>query len=300
MVCGIAVSHISQEYGEFRVVSCPFTAYLSILVLCFGLNLIAGFQPAHADSTSDAAHDSNAEIAKELANPIADLVHLPVQINYDQDIGTDDDGWRLQTNIQPVIPFHLSDDWNLISRTILPVIHQKDIFPGAGSQFGLGDTTLSLFLSPKKATAGGILWGAGPILHLPTATDSLLGTEKCGAGPSAIALTQTGPWTVGALGHHIWSFAGDSNRNNLSSTFLQPFVAYTWPSAWSASVVSESTYNWKTEKWSVPVNAALAKVVRFGKMPVRLQGVVGYWVESTNDGPEGFRFRLQANFVLPR
>ena len=273
-------------------------AGLIILTLCFCPAIFAGVQSVRADSTSSEGQVSNTEIAKELSNPIADLVHIPIQMNYEQDIGPDDDGWRLQTNLQPVIPFHLTEDWNLISRTIIPVTHQEDIFPGAGSQSGLGDTTLSLFFNPKKR--GDILWGAGPIIHLPTATNSRLGTEKWGAGPSAIVLTQSGPWTVGTLGHHIWSLAGDSDRADLSFTFLQPFLAYTWPSAWTASVGSESNYNWKTEQWSVPANVAVSKVVRLGKLPVRFQTMVGYFVESHDEGPEGFRFRFQVNLVLPR
>ena len=254
----------------------------------------------NAEVTSDTEQRQNAEIAEELTNPIADLLVIPIQINYDQDIASQDDGWRLQMNAQPVIPFHLTEDWNLISRTIIPVTYQEDIYPGAGSQFGLGDTSLSLYFSPKKPTSSGIIWGVGPQLLLPTASDNLLGRKKWAAGPGAIALVRPGPWTVGALGHHVWSYAGDSDRPNVNDSFIQPFLAYTWPSAWTASVFSESNYNWKTEDWSVPVNVAIARVVRWGKLPVRLQGVVGYWVESPDEGPEGFRFRFQINFVLPK
>ena len=143
-------------------------------------------------------------------------------------------------------------------------------------------------------------WGVGPVLLLSTATEDLLGAKKWGAGPAALALTMRGQWTVGALGSHIWSYAGESSRSDISNTFLQPFAADTWPSAWSASVQSESTYNWKTEKWSVPVNVAVSKLVRWGKLPVSLHAGVGYWVESPDTGPEGFRFRLQATFVLPK
>jgi hypothetical protein len=225
---------------------------------------------------------------------------IPIQMNYDRDIGPRDDGWKLQTNIQPVIPFHLNDNWNLISRTIMPVIHQDDIFPGSGSDFGLGDINLSLFFSPRKPTSGGVTWGIGPLLLFPTATDSLLGGRKWGAGPTAVALTTRGPWTVGILANHIWSYAGDSDRQDISSSFLQPFAAYTWPSAWTFSVQSETTYNWKAENWSVPVNVAVSKLVKWGKLPVSLQAGVGYWAESPDTGPEGFRFRLQANFVLPK
>jgi len=188
----------------------------------------------------------------------------------------------------------------LISRTIVPVIYQEDIVAGSGADFGLGDINLSLFFSPKKPAGEGLTWGFGPVLLFPTATENLLGGEKWGAGPTAVVLTVQGPWTVGMLANHIWSYAGDSDRQDISSTFLQPFVAYTWPSAWTFSVQSESTYNWETEKWSVPVNAAVSKLVRWGKLPVSLQAGIGYWAESPETGPEGFRFRLQANFVLPK
>lgn len=199
-----------------------------------------------------------------------------------------------------MIPFQLNEEWNLISRTIMPVIYQDDIVPGAGSQFGLGDINLSLFFSPRTPTSSGVIWGVGPVLLLPTATDDLLGADKWGAGPTAVALTVRGPWTVGLLANHIWSFAGDSDRQDISNTFLQPFAAYTWPSAWTVSVQSETTYNWEIEKWSVPVNLSVSKLVKWGKLPVSLQAGVGYWVESPEAGPEGWRFRLQANFVLPK
>jgi len=165
-------------------------------------------QPAIAEDASGAQKGGDAGLAQELSNPLADLMTIPIQVNYDRDIGPRDDGWKLQTNIQPVIPFHLNDDWNLISRTIIPVIDQEDIFPGAGSQFGLGDINLSLFFSPKKPTSGGITWGIGPVLLLPTATDSLLGAKKWGAGLAAVALTTRDPWTAGMLANQIWSYAG--------------------------------------------------------------------------------------------
>jgi len=256
--------------------------------------------PAAAEDSPASNQGGDAELAQELTNPLADLMSVPIQMNYDGDIGPLDDGWKLQTNIQPVIPFELGGNWNLISRTIMPVVYQEDIYPGAGSQFGLGDINLSLFLSPRNPTSGGITWGVGPVLLLPSASEPLLGGKKWGAGPSAVALMTRGPWTVGALANHIWSFAGDSDRPDISNTFIQPFAAYTWPSAWTASVQSESSYNWETEKWSVPVNVSLSKLVKLGRLPVSLQAGVGYWAESPETGPEGWRFRLQTTFVLPK
>ena len=152
--------------------------WMAIVLLLAATILFFPLYPAGADDAAPV--DEAADLAQDLTNPLADLMTIPIQMNYDQDIGAGDGGERLRTNIQPVIPFHLNETWNLISRTILPVIHQDDIFPGEGSQFGLGDTSLSLFLSPKKPTANGFLWGVGPILLLPTATDSLLGGKKWG------------------------------------------------------------------------------------------------------------------------
>ena len=260
-------------------------------VLGVVLIAVALCTPATAQDDSD--------LAQDLTNPVADLLTIPIQMNYDQNFGTAEDGWKLQTNIQPVLPFNVNDDWNLITRTIMPVIWQDEIVPGAGSQFGLGDINLSLFFSPKKPT-NGVIWGVGPVLYLATATDDLLGAEKWGAGPTAIALTMRGRWTMGALANHVWSFAGSDKRDDLDSTFVQPFVSYTTPSAWTYSVQSETSYNWDTRKWSVPVNVAVAKLVMMGKLPVSLQAGVGRWLTSPDSGPDGWRFRVQANFVLPK
>jgi hypothetical protein len=256
------------------------------------VGLIAHGQ-AHAQSDSS-------DLAQQLTNPIADLITLPVQMNFDNDIGPADAGNKIQTNVQPVIPFKVGPDWNLITRTIMPIIYQDKIAPGTGSQFGIGDINLSLFFSPTKVAESGIIWGVGPVFVLPTATDRLLGSDKWAAGPAALALTMRGQWTFGILANHVWSFAGDSNRDDISNTFLQPFVAYTTADAWTISGQTESNYNWKSERWSVPVNAAVSKLVMFGRLPVSLQAGVGYWVDSPQSGPDGVRYRLQANFVLPR
>jgi hypothetical protein len=244
--------------------------------------------------------NKDAELAQELTNPLADLVTIPIQMNFDREIGPADDGTKITTNVQPVVPFHLSDDWNLITRTIVPIVSQDEIYPGAGSQFGLGDINATIFLSPKKPTAGGVIWGVGPVFLLPTGTDDLLSAKKWGAGPAAVALVLRGPWTVGVLANHLWSVAGDDERQDISNTFFQPFAAYTWPSAWTVSAQSESTYNWKAEQWSVPVNVSISRLVRIGQLPVSLLGSVGYWFESADTSPEGIRFRLQANIVLPK
>jgi hypothetical protein len=244
--------------------------------------------------------DEDAGLAQELTNPIANIVTVPVQINFDDNVGANHNGSRVITNIQPVIPIEVNQDWNLITRTIFPFISQKDVFPGQGSQSGLSDITEQLFFSPKQPTSGGVLWGAGAVVILPTASDSKLGTEKWALGPAGIAITMRGPWTLGVLGNHAWSVAGDDSKPDISNTFVQPFAAYTWPSAWTAAVQSESTYNWKTNEWAIPLNVAVSKLVKIGPLPVSLSAGIGYWLQSTDTGPEDVRYRLQANFVLPK
>ncbi|MDX2454607.1 hypothetical protein [Desulfosarcina sp.] len=246
----------------------------------------------------DVPTKSDADLAQELTNPVADLITVPVQMSIDPKVGLSGDGRKTQTNIQPVIPFDLSENWNLITRTIIPIINQKEIFAGSGSQTGLGDISMSLFLAPKAS--GRWIWGAGPIVLMPSATNDLLGGKKWGAGPSAILLTMRGPLTMGGLTNHVWSFAGDSERSDISNTFVQPFISYTTDSAWTTSLQSETTYNWEAEQWAVPVNLAVAKLVYLGKLPVSLQAGAGYWLTAADSAAEGWRFRLQANFVFPK
>jgi hypothetical protein len=246
------------------------------------------------------AQAADAGLAQKLANPVAALISVPFQFNYDDGIGQTGDGSRFALNVQPVIPFSIGEDWNLISRTIVPLVDQSDIFPGAGSQTGVGDTVQSLFLSPKAPTAGGIIWGVGPVFLLPTATDDLLGTGKWGVGPTGVVLKQQGPWTVGGLANHIWSVAGDKDRADVNQTLLQPFVSYTTPDAWTFTLQTESTYNWETEEWAVPVNAVASKVVTVGDRPVSFFGGVRYWADSPVGGPDGWGLRFGATLLFPK
>ena len=220
-----------------------------------------------------------------LSNPVAALISVPFQFNYDRNIGTARDGNRWLLNIQPVVPIDLNADWNIISRTILPVVSQDNIFPGAGRQSGIGDVVQSVFFSPKAPTAGGWIWGAGPVFLLPTGSNDLLTADKWGAGPTGVALRQEGPWTVGALANHIWSFTGNSGRSNVNATFMQPFLTYTTPTATTFVLNSESTYDWNSRQWSVPINVGVTQILRLGDQLVQVGPVVRYWAADPARAP---------------
>lgn len=238
------------------------------------------------------------DLAMQLVNPVAALISLPLQNNFDWGGGPNGDGFQYRINIQPVIPFDLNEHWNLISRTILPYIDQQDVI-GTTSQSGFSDTLQSLFFSPKAPTDSGWIWGAGPAFLLPTASDDLLGTEQWAAGPTAVFLRQSNGWTYGMLANHLWSFAGEDTRNEVNATFLQPFLTYTTSTHTSFSINSESSYDWQNNQWTVPINLGVSQLLKIGGSPVQFQLGGRYFAENADNGPDwGLRFTI--TFLWPR
>jgi hypothetical protein len=249
-----------------------------------------------ASAQEAGGHDAD-ELAKQLSNPVAALISVPLQLNYDT--GYDNGGEKWLLNIQPVVPIGISDDWNMISRTILPVIEQHDVVNG-DSQSGTGDITQSLFFSPKEPTAGGWIIGVGPAFLLPTASDELLGTEKWSIGPTAVLLKQTKTgWTYGALANHLWSVAGDDDRADVSNTFLQPFLSRSLGKGQTVTVNFEASYDWNAGQATIPVNFMYSKVTKFGGQMASIAGGARAYLDAPDGGPDwGLRFVV--TFLYPK
>ncbi|MCB1079171.1 MAG: transporter [Verrucomicrobiae bacterium] len=245
-------------------------------------------------SAEDAAGD---DLAKQLANPVSSLISVPFQANWDFGIGVNDAS-KFTLNIQPVVPLSLSEDWNLIIRTILPVVDAESPAPGIPDASGLGDIVQSFFFSPVDPVNGWIV-GAGPAFLYPSATDDLLGLEKWGVGPTAVVLKQDGPWTYGALANHLWSFAGEDGRDDVNATFLQPFVSYITPAKTTYTLNSETTYDWDHDQWLVPFNAIVSQLFTIGSQPVQASLGARYYVEGPDGGPE-WGVRAAITLLFPK
>ena len=248
------------------------------------------------EETGDADAETG-ELAKAAQNPIGSLISVPFQNNMNFDVGPDD---RTQNilNIQPVFPFGIAKNWNLITRTILPVISQPA--PGDERTNGLGDLNSTGWISPKAP--GKVIWGVGPSLIFPTATDDVLGSDKWSAGPSVVVLTMPGPWVIGGLASNVWSYAGDEDAADVNSFLAQYFINYNYPSGWYLTSAPIITANWEAdsgEQWTVPFGGGVGKVFKMGKQPVNVNSQVFYNVEKPTNGAD-WQWRFQFQLLFPK
>ncbi len=256
-------------------------------VLCALVGAVS-IGPALAGETED--------LARAAQNPVASLISLPFQNNTNFDVGPQEKTQNIM-NIQPVWPFEMNEDWNLITRTIVPVISQPAATPAQDREFGLGDTVFTAFLSPKDS--GEWIWGVGPALLLPTSTDDRLGAGEWGAGPSAVVLTIRGPWVVGSLFSNVWSFTGDEQVNLFT---WQYFVNYNLDDGWYLTSAPVITANWEADSdntWTVPFGGGVGKIFKIGNQPLNAQASAYYNVEKPEFGAD-WQLRLQLQFLFPK
>lgn len=252
-----------------------------------------------AAMASGSSASSTEALAKAAQNPVANLISVPFQYNANFGFGPED-GVQSVLNIQPVIPFTLSKEWNLITRTIVPIIYQPPVVNGGDDEFGLGDITFTTFLSPSNSE--GLIWGVGPAFLIPTATSSVLGQGKFGIGPSVVGLYSKGPWVVGALFNNIWSVAGSDSRPDVNQMTLQPFVNYNLPDGWYLTSAPIILANWEADsddRWTVPIGGGFGRVFHLGKQPLNVS-MQGYWNAERPPVTGEWTLRFQVQLLFPR
>lgn len=255
------------------------------------------------DSTQAAeAQSGAADLARAAQNPVADMVSVPMQLNMNFGAGPEEDV-QMVLNIQPVLPFSLTENWNLITRTIVPVISHPDMGIYPERENGIGDIQLSAFLSPK-AVKDGWVWGAGAIAQLHSATDDRIGQGAWGLGPTAVVLKLGNPWVIGALANNVWSVSEDSGRSKVNQFLLQPFINYNFRSSPGRYLTFAPiiTADWEAEsgdKWLVPIGLGIGQITRFGKQPVNVQASFYANVERPDSAPE-WQVRLQLQLMFPK
>lgn len=286
--CAVACARLSARWPQIRAALWILSVALSVFCL--------GVVPAWAQESSA---QGTSEIAKQAQNPIANVISVPLENDFDPHTGIDkEDSYVLE--MKPVVPFKLSDDWNLITRTIIPVIQVPNLSPTVNGASGLGDVQTSFFLSPTRV--GKVIWGAGPVISLPTATQDILGTKKVSVGPTAVVLSIQGHWLFGALVQNLFSVAGPSRRPDVNQMLMQPFANYNMRHGWYLTSSPIITSNWEVNsnnRWTVPVGGGVGRIVHFGKLPVNAYTQLFRNVERP-DGTTSWSARFQMQFLFPK
>ena len=260
-------------------------------------NPVALFTVVALVATSSFAQMTDEEKAKKMAeaaqNPLASMISLPFQNN--TTFGGNDGDYVNVLNVQPVWPFHISEDWNLITRTVIPVVSQS---VNGNSQSGLGDTVATGWLSPSEQFNNWTL-GVGPVLNLPTTTKAGLGADQWGGGISAVSVWIKDKWVAGGLINNVWGF---EKTHELNSMMIQYFVNYNLDKGWYLVTAPINTANWnapQNQRWVIPLGGGAGKIVKFGKLPVNINAHLYYNVEKP-DGVGDYTARIQVQFMFPK
>jgi len=280
----------------------PWNSTLKVFLGVLLISSIAGnaYAAKLGDGILEPGENRTEELARAAQNPVASMISLPFQNNSNFNFGPQEKTQNVM-NIQPVLPFELNDEWNLITRTILPVVSQPGFSPGQDRENGIGDTLFTAFLSPKDS--GDWIWGAGPVLLLPTSSDDRLGAGEWGAGPSAVFLTMQGPWVIGSLFSNVWSFSHDDNDDKVNAFTWQYFINYNLDDGWYLTTAPIITANWEADsdnKWTIPLGGGVGRVFRVGKQNINTSVQAYYNVETPDDFGADWQLRMQLQFLFPK
>jgi len=275
------------------------TAWMYVLMQ---LVAVLALSPAVWAQQTPAIEDQTGDLQKATQNPVSNLISVPLQNNTNFGVNP---GYRNQDvlNIQPVIPIGISKDWNLLVRWIAPIIYQPvPNAPGTPEtgEYGFGDMQPTFFISPKKP--GKLIWGVGPVFQLPTATNTNLGQGKLGIGPSIVALTQPGHWTLGVLANNVWSVAGSGSRPDVNQFLMQCFINYNLQKGWFIALSPIITANWEASRgnvWTVPFGGGIGRITKFGAQPVSL--IAQFYANAVHPAnTPDWTMRLQISFLFPK
>jgi hypothetical protein len=247
--------------------------------------------------TGEALADAESDLSKQTQNPVANLTSIPFQFNFYSGGGLGTQTFS-NVNLQPVMPLSVSDKWNVIARTIIPFLS----IPGSSGDraYGIGDIQEQIFFTPAKS--GSLIWGIGPMLSIPTATNEAVATGQTALGPTAVALKMSGHWVYGALANNIWRIAGYDQGDGINQFLIQPFINYNFGRGWALSTAPAITANWNApedEQWTVPIGMGISKVDRIGSRPVSLALQYYHLAERPADGADTM-WRLLISFLYPK
>ena len=265
---------------------------MSAAMLAAAALLLAG--PANAEMSAE-------ELAKLAQNPVGNLISVPFQNNTNYNVGPLNGNQNI-LNIQPVIPIEISPEWNIITRTIVPVISQPKLSQDSERKNGIGDTVLSAFLSPAKP--GHWIWGVGPVAQLPTNTSDELGNKNWGLGPTFVVLRleHGNPWVYGVLANNIWSLSSSKQGGSYNNGLIQPFVNYNFKGGFYLVSGPILTVDWKADsgqQWTVPLGGGIGKIFHLGRLPVNTTLQAYYNVVHPDNGAN-WQLRAQVQFMFPK